>query len=75
MRAFSAVLFRRIATRSKKDEAGAVKETFIVLSPAHREAIKGKLLEALQSVDNREVRNKIGDAVAEVARIYTDEGT
>ena len=37
-------------------------------------AIRQKLLECLQSEQLPQVRHKIGDAVAEVARQYTDDG-
>ena len=38
-------------------------------------AIRQKLLECLQSESLGVVRHKIGDAVAEVARQYSDDGT
>jgi hypothetical protein len=74
-RSFAAVLFRRIATRSRKDAAGVTREIFQLLQPAQREAIRSKLLECLGSESLSQVRNKIGDAVAEVARQYTEDST
>ncbi|KAJ6164943.1 hypothetical protein N7470_003615 [Penicillium chermesinum] len=57
-RAFSAVLFRRIAIKTRKNFG---KEIFLSLEANQRSAIRKKLL-------------KIGDAVAEVARQYIDNG-
>ena len=37
-------------------------------------AIRSKLLQCMQSEATGHVRNKIGDAVAEIARQYSDEG-
>lgn len=47
---------------------------FITLQPPHKEAIRQKLLECLQNEGLPHVRHKIGDAVAEIARQYSDEG-
>ena len=44
------------------------------MQPAARNAIREKLLQCLNGEGLQNVRNKIGDAVAEVARQYTDEG-
>ncbi|KAI9777689.1 MAG: hypothetical protein M1839_008608 [Geoglossum umbratile] len=72
-RSFAAVLFRRIATKSRKDPAtGETKELFVTLQQAQKVAIRQKLLECLTREAISQVRNKIGDAVAEVARQYTD---
>jgi hypothetical protein len=78
-RSFAAVLFRRISNRTRKDpsstEASAVtKELFMTLTPPQRGAIRGKLLQALSSESSSAVRNKTADAVAEIARQYTDDG-
>lgn len=74
-RSFSAVLFRRIATRARKD-AGAEtsQDLFYSLASPQRDAIRSKLLEALTSEQEASVRNKVGDAVAEIARQYAAEG-
>lgn len=45
---------------------------FISLSKDQAAVIRQKLLETLASESDRAVRNKISDAVAEVARQYTD---
>ena len=42
------------------------------LSPVHADAIRQKLLEALTNETERHVRNKVSDAVADVARQYTE---
>lgn len=47
---------------------------FITLQPPHKEAIRQRLLECLQNEGLPHVRHKIGDAVAEIARQYSDEG-
>ena len=74
-RSFAAVLFRRIATRTRKvpgtDES---KELFLTLQEAEKIAIRQKLLQCLGSEILPHVRNKIGDAVAEIARQYSEDG-
>ncbi|KAI4132426.1 MAG: hypothetical protein LQ347_002595 [Umbilicaria vellea] len=74
-RSFAAVLFRRIATKMRKlpgtDES---KELFMTLQEAEKVEIRKKLLQCLQDETVPHVRNKVGDAVAEVARQYSDEG-
>ncbi|KAF2234745.1 putative importin beta-3 subunit [Viridothelium virens] len=75
LRSYAAVLFRRIAMRTRKDPGtGESKELFTTLQPDPRHATQAKLLQALSGENNTTVRNKIGDAVAEVARQYTDDG-
>ncbi|CAI7587634.1 unnamed protein product [Penicillium glandicola] len=72
-RAFSAVLFRRIATKTRKDPAsGDNKEIFSSLPNEQRIAIREKLVICLTSETVTDVRKKIGDTLAEVARQYTD---
>ena len=44
------------------------------LQPNQKEAIRSKLLQALGGETQSGARNKISDAIAEVARQYTDEG-
>lgn len=48
---------------------------FISIAADQAVVIRQKLLETLGSEADRGVRNKIGDAVAEVARQYSDNGT
>ena len=75
VRSFAAVLFRRISNRQHKDTAtGENKELFLSLPPDPKLAIRTKLLQCLASEQGAAVRNKIGDAVAEIARQYTDNG-
>ena len=50
------------------------KELFMLLQPAQKVAIRQKLLECLRSNNLPVVRHKVGDAVAEVARQYSDDG-
>ncbi|KAJ6021004.1 Importin subunit beta-3 [Penicillium herquei] len=74
-RAFSAVLFRRISTKTRKDPVtGDAKEVFLCLPNEQRVAIREKLVNCLKTESITDVRKKIGDAVAEVARQYTDNG-
>ncbi|KAK3677451.1 importin subunit beta-3 [Recurvomyces mirabilis] len=72
-RSFSAVLFRRISTRTAKDQAGQQKEIFLQLNAAQRSEIRTKLLYCLTNEQQSFVRNKVADAIAEVARQYADE--
>ena len=73
-RSYSAVLFRRIASRNRKEEnEESSQELFMSLGTGACEAIRTKLLEALGSESDVQVRHKIGDAVADIARQYTDE--
>lgn len=74
-RSFAAVVFRRMATKSKKipgsDES---RELFLTLQPAQKIAIRQKLLQCLETENIAQIRHKIGDAVAEVARQHADGG-
>jgi len=73
-RSFAAVLFRRISTRSRKDPASDVtKDLFLTIPQPQRDAIRAKLLQCLSAETHNLVRNKTSDAVAEIARQYTDE--
>lgn len=45
---------------------------FVSLSPDQAMAIRQKLLECLANETDRAVRNKISDAVADVARQYSE---
>nr|POE64848.1 importin subunit beta-3 [Quercus suber] len=68
------LLFRRIATRTSKDaQSGEQKETFLQLNHGQRSEIRSKLLHCHASEARAPVRNKIADAIAEVARQYADE--
>lgn len=64
-----------MATKSKKlpgsDES---RELFLTLQPAQKVAIRQKLLQCLETENIPQIRHKIGDAVAEVARQYADGG-
>ncbi|KAI0127368.1 armadillo-type protein [Xylariales sp. AK1849] len=72
LRTFAAVIFRRIASKSRKNEKGETAEMFVTLSPEHAITIRQKLLENLANETDRNVRNKISDAVADVARQYSE---
>ena len=74
-RSFAAVLFRRIATKTRKvASTEESKELFIALQDAQKVAIRERLLQCLQSETLPQVRHKVGDAVAEVARQYAENG-
>lgn len=75
IRSYAAVLFRRIATRTRKDPTTDVtKDLFLTLPQPERDAIRQKLLDCLTAEATPAVRNKTSDAVAEIARQYTEEG-
>ncbi|KHO01138.1 importin beta-3 subunit [Metarhizium album ARSEF 1941] len=71
-RSFAAVIFRRIASKTRKVESRNNVDIFYSLAKDQAAVIRQKLLEALGTEPDRTVRNKISDAVAEVARQYTD---
>ena len=74
-RSFAAVLFRRISTKTRKNpETNVTKELFMTLQEPQKIAIRDKLLQCLENETVANIRNKIGDAVAEIARQYSDEG-
>ncbi|OJJ47503.1 hypothetical protein ASPZODRAFT_150998 [Penicilliopsis zonata CBS 506.65] len=74
-RSFAAVLFRKIASRTKKDPVtNETKELFSLLNAEQRLIIRQKLVTCLTGESLTDVRKKIGDAVAEIARQYTDGG-
>ncbi|KAK7416969.1 importin subunit beta-3 [Neonectria punicea] len=73
-RSFGAVIFRRIASKTRKIESGENLDLFFSLAKDHAAAIRQKLLETLAVEPERLIRNKISDAVAEVARQYTENG-
>ena len=74
-RSFAAVLLRRIASKNRKDpNAADSKELFLCLGQNEKDFIRQRLLQCLVSEQMANVRHKIGDAVAEIARQYTDYG-
>ncbi|KAF2144507.1 uncharacterized protein K452DRAFT_223047 [Aplosporella prunicola CBS 121167] len=74
-RSFASVLFRRMATKTRKDPTSeGSKELFLTIQQAQRNAIRAKLLQCLEGEQISHVRNKVGDAIAELARQYTEEG-
>ena len=74
-RSFAAVIFRRIASKARKLPNGETVELFLSLPQEEGYIIRSKLLEALGAETTNPVRNKIGDAVAEIAREYSDSST
>ncbi|OTA99321.1 hypothetical protein M426DRAFT_68063 [Hypoxylon sp. CI-4A] len=72
LRSFAAVIFRRIASKTRKSDKGDNVEIFVSLPVAEASVIRQKLLEALANERDRLVRNKISDAVADVARQYSE---
>ncbi|KAK4228199.1 putative importin beta-3 subunit [Podospora fimiseda] len=74
-RQFAAVIFRRIASKTRKSPTSSTGESvdlFISLPKEEGNVIRQKLLEALLNETDKNVRNKISDAVAELARQYSD---
>jgi hypothetical protein len=51
------------------------KELFLTIPQPQRNAIRAKLLQALSSETLPMVMNKVSDAIAEIARQYTEDGT
>ena len=74
-RTFAAVIFRRQSSKPRKNAAGQTADLFLTLQAPEREAIRGKLLQCLANEADNSVRSKVGDAVAELARQHTDEGS
>ncbi len=74
-RAFAAVILRRQSSKPRKTASGQTADLFLTLNPAEREAIRAKLLGCLATETDASVRGKVGDAVAELARQHTDEGS
>lgn len=72
VRSFAAVIFRRIASKTRKNEKGETVDIFVSLPKDQGGVIRQKLLEILTTETERAVRNKISDAVAEVARQYME---
>lgn len=63
-----------MATRTSKDPtSGEQKETFLHLTHDQRNEIRTKLLQSHAAETKAAVRNKIADAIAEIARQYADE--
>lgn len=72
LRSYAAVIFRRIASKTIKTPSAENVDLFISLAPEQGVVIRTKLLEILMTETDKNVRNKISDAVAEIARQYYD---
>ncbi|KAK3305552.1 armadillo-type protein [Chaetomium strumarium] len=72
LRSFAAVIFRRIASKTRKVGSSENVDMFVSLDKEHGILIRRKLLETLVTESDKTVRNKISDAVAELARQYYD---
>lgn len=74
-RSFAAVLFRRMSTKTRKvPNRSEPIELFMTLQEPQKNAIRSQLIQCMQSETIGHVRNKVGDAVAEIARQYSDDG-
>lgn len=67
-------MFRRLSTRARKDTRGETKELFSSLPNEQKTVIRAKILACFNTEQVASARNKIGDAVAEIARQYVDVG-
>ncbi|CAH2351337.1 importin subunit beta-3 [[Candida] railenensis] len=69
IRAFSAVMFRRIAIRSPKEIASVTDRTIGVISEPVRDQIRKTLLQGFAGGHtSNQVRHKLSDAISEVAK-------
>jgi len=66
MRSFAAVLFRRIASKTVKKPDP--KDLFISLADPQKAFIRALLIQSFGEESANPVRNKIGDAIADIAR-------
>ena len=69
-------MFRKMSTKTRRvaTEDSESKEQFLLLQVQQKHFIRQKLLECFQGEILPHVRHKIGDAVAEIARQYADDG-
>lgn len=75
MRSYSAILFRKISTKTLSKD-GNPQELFSSIPPNVQGYIKGVLLQCFAEETSATVRNKIGDAIAEIARqIFDSDGS
>lgn len=68
------MIFRRIASKTRKTDKGENTEIFISLPSEQAQVIRHRVLESLANESDRLVRNKVGDAVADIARQYSENG-
>jgi hypothetical protein len=68
VRAFAAVLFRRIAIKSPKELSSVTDRTIGVISEPVRQQIRAILLQGFMSPQSNQVRHKLSDAISEVAK-------
>lgn len=68
LRAFSAVVFRRIAIKSPKQFTSVVDRTIGTISEPVRKQIRQTLLQGFTSQQSNQVRHKLSDAISEVAK-------
>ncbi|PVI07059.1 importin subunit beta-3 [Periconia macrospinosa] len=71
---FAAVIFRRISSKPRKAPNNPkTLDAFLTLNEPQRDAIRARILQCLGKEQDPLVRNKIADAVAELARQHTEE--
>ncbi|EGV64509.1 importin subunit beta-3 [Yamadazyma tenuis] len=73
LRSFTAVLFRRIANKSPKPPTKFTDRNIGVISEESRLQIRQILLKAFVSESSNQVRHKLSDGIAEVAKEYTSQ--
>lgn len=68
LKAFCAVMFRRVAIRSPKEIASVTDRTIGVIGEPVRQQIRAILLHGFTSQQSNQVRHKLSDAISEVAK-------
>lgn len=75
LRSFAAVLFRRIAIKSPKVSTKFTDRNIGIISEEARFQIREILLKGFINESSNQVRHKLSDAIAEVAKEYTEAGS
>ncbi|KAI5960216.1 PSE1 [Candida pseudojiufengensis] len=68
IKAFSAVLFRRIAIKSPKELSSVTDRTIGVMSEPAKQQIRSILLHGFSAQQSNQVRHKLSDAISEVSK-------
>ncbi|RKP02349.1 hypothetical protein CXG81DRAFT_10876 [Caulochytrium protostelioides] len=68
LRAFSAVLLRRMALKIHADDSGRVASHWLTVPAACRQYCEHALLESLEKENESSVKHKVSDAISEIAK-------